>query len=157
MTYLLRKADIANLPVQRKQHFLNENAQCTSQSPGDATGMTGFGFHIIEVQPGKASTERHFHYNEDECIYVLSGQGTAQIGDDVFDIGPGDFMGCPKTGPAHTMTNTGTDILRCIIVGERAPSDVVDYPDQNKRIFRNNGLPWQVVDLDDVSDRPVAK
>jgi uncharacterized cupin superfamily protein len=156
-TYLVRKDEIAELPEQRKAHFLNENARCTSRSPGDATGLTGLGFHIIDVQPGHASTEFHFHYNEDECVYVLSGQGTAQIGDDVFEISAGDFMGYPKGGPAHTMTNTGTEVLRCIVVGERASSDVVDYPHSGKRIFRTTGLPWKVVDLDDVSDRPVVK
>ena len=85
-TYVLTKAEIDNSEAQNKMHFLNSNAQCTNKSLGDKTGLTGFGFHIMEVQPGHDSTEHHFHYNEDECIYILSGQGTARVGDEFFSV-----------------------------------------------------------------------
>lgn len=135
-----------------KTHFLNKNAQRTNKSLGDLTGLTGFGFHIIEVASGKESTEYHKHYHEDECTYVLSGTGKVLIGQQEHDIAAGDFIAYPKGGEAHTMTNTGNDLLRCIVVGERLAHDVGDYPNKNKRIFREAGMPWNLVSLDDITE-----
>lgn len=157
LKYLVKKQDIEKSDKQQKVHFLNSNAQCTHRSLGDLTGLTGFGFHIMEVQPGHDTTEFHFHYNEDECVYVLSGEGRAQIGDDVFTVSEGDFMGYRKGGLAHTIKNVGPDVLRCIVVGQRLDSDVVDYPEKGKRIFRTQGLKWKVANISDLEDRPVIK
>lgn len=146
-TYVLKASEIKELAGTSKTHFLNDNAKRVNKSLGDLTGLTGFGFHIIEVLPGHESTEYHVHYFEDECTYVLSGQGVVTIGDDDFDIGTGDFVGYRASGAAHTMRATGTEPLVCIVVGERLAHDVGDYPHKGKRIYRNAGLPWDLVDL----------
>jgi len=145
---LLHRADIVAMPGTAKTHYLNDNAQRTNRSLGDATGLTGFGFHLIEIAPGRESTEYHVHHEEDECTYVLSGTGTVTIGDTEHAVGPGDFIAYPKGGEAHTMTNSGDEPLVCLVVGERLPHDVVDYPRTGKRLFRHPGLPWQLVDHD---------
>ncbi len=152
-TYLLKAADIDKMEVQEKQHFLNPNARVVNRSLGDVTGLTGFGFHLMEVQPGRDTTTPHFHYREDECVYILEGQGQAQIGDDVFDVSAGDFLGYRKGGKRHGLKNTGTTVMRCIVVGQRFDTDVVDYPEQGKRMFRTTDLPWNVVDLKDIKGR----
>lgn len=149
---ILKRADIENMAGTPKAHFLNPEAQRTNWSLGDATGLTGLGFHIIEVPPGHPSTEYHAHYFEDECTYVLSGSGRVRIGDEEFDIEAGDFVAYPKGGPAHTMTNTGSVGLRCIVVGERLAHDVADYPDKAKRIFRNATMAWDLVDHDAIEN-----
>lgn len=153
--YLVTATDIASEPGLAKTHFLNPNAQRINKSLGDLTGLTGFGFHIIEVAPGRDTTEYHKHHHEDECVYVLEGNATALIGNDAFEIGPGDFLGYRKGGVAHSIKNTGSDLLRCIVVGERLAHDVGDYPNKGKRIFRNAGLPWNLVDHD-VLEEPRA-
>ena len=155
--YILKKEDIEKNEAKKKQHFLNDNAQCANKSLGDSVGLTGFGFHIMEVQPGHDSTEHHFHYNEDECVYILSGQGTAFVGEESYSVSEGDFLGYRKGGLAHSLTNTGASVLKCIVVGQRLESDVVDYPNQGKRIFRSRGLSWKVVDFADINDRPIVK
>lgn len=154
-TYLLRKADIEALPGTDKVHFLNDNGRRNNKSLGDLTGLTGFGFHLISVPPGRESTEYHVHHREDECTYVLSGTGTVTIGGTDHPIGPGDFVGYRKGGDAHVMTNTGDEPLTCIVVGERLANDVADYPRLGKRLFRQAGLPWQMVDRDAIEE-PVA-
>ncbi len=133
-----------------KTHFLNDNAQRINKSLGDMTGLTGFGIHLIEIAPGKESTEYHRHFHEDECTYVLSGTGKVIIGESEHDIGPGDFIGYPKGGEAHTMHNTCTDTLRCLVVGERLAHDVGEYPNRKKRIYRSEGLPWSLVDYENI-------
>ena len=145
-TYLISKSEIAALVGTPKTHFLNSNAKRLNKSLGDLAGLTGFGFHIIEVAPGCETTEYHVHHFEDECVYVLAGEATATIGDIDYPIGEGDFIGYRKGGLAHTIVNTGSSTLRCIVVGERLAHDVGDYPRQGKRIYRNDGQPWDLVD-----------
>lgn len=151
-TYLVSADDIATMDGLAKTHFLNPNAQRINKSLGDLTGLTGIGFHIIEVQPGHDTTEHHMHHHEDECVYILSGHGTAYIGDAAHPVKTGDFLGYRKGGLAHSLKNTGDDLLRCIVVGQRLPHDVGDYPRQGKRIYRNDGLPWNLVDHGDIVD-----
>lgn len=145
-TYLISAREIAAMEGLNKTHFLNDNAKRVNKSLGDATGLTGIGFHIIEIEPGCESTEYHMHHFEDECVYVLSGTATAYIGDESHAIGAGDFIGYRKGGAAHSITNTGTEVFRCIVVGERLAHDVGDYPKRGKRIFRNEGMAWDLVD-----------
>lgn len=150
--YLITKAQIDTMEGTEKTHFLNPNAKRLNKSLGDLTGLTGFGFHIIEVQPGHETTEHHVHHFEDECVYVLSGTATAIIGEEEVVIGAGDFLGYRKGGLAHSIRNTGDDVLRCIVVGDRLAHDVGDYTRQGKRIFRNAGQPWQLVDHAQIED-----
>lgn len=146
--YLVSKEEIAQIEGTDKTHFLNKNAKRINKSLGDLTGITGFGFHIIEVQPGHETTEFHQHYHEDECVYVLEGSAEAQIGDDCYAIKGGDFIGYRAGGKAHTIRNTGDVLLKCIVVGQRLDHDVADYPNLQKRIYRQKDLPWNLVDID---------
>ena len=92
------------------------------------------------------------HHFEDECVYVLSGTATAYIDETPHEISAGDFIGYRKGGVAHSITNTGSDTFRCIVVGERLAHDVGDYTRLGKRIYRNEGIPWNLVNHDHVID-----
>lgn len=150
--YIVTREEVGRMEGLQKTHFLNPNAQRVNKSLGDMTGITGFGFHIIEVEPGHETTEHHKHYHEDECVYVLQGSATAFIGEESFPIKAGDFIGYRKGGQAHSIINTGDELLRCIVVGERLAHDVADYPRQQKRIYRNHGMKWNLVNIDAISE-----
>ena len=134
-----------------RTHFLNENAIRLDKSLGDLAGLKNLGFHIIEVEPGYESTEFHFHHNEEECCYVLSGEATITIGKEEYLVGTGDFVGYPAEGEAHTMKNTGESTLICIIAGQRLESDIVDYPNLNKRLYCH-GEKCDLVNIGDIVD-----
>lgn len=153
--YLVTREEIEAMEGLHKTHFLNPNAKRINKSLGDITGLSGFGFHMIEVQPGHDTTEHHLHHYEDECLYVLAGRGTAYIGDDQIEVNAGDFLGYRKGGLAHSITNSGDSPLRCIVVGERLPHDVADYPRLRKRLYRNSGMTWELVKFDAI-ERPDA-
>jgi uncharacterized cupin superfamily protein len=142
--YLSAKS-IAEMAGQRKIHFLNDNAVRINKSLGDAAGLKNIGVHLITVQPGHASTEFHAHSAEEECIYVLSGHGTATIGTENYTIGPGDFIGCTLNGVAHCMKAEGTEPLVGLVIGQRLTHDVTDYPNLKKKLYRSNGE-WNVVE-----------
>lgn len=155
--YIVTKEEIEEYKGIEKTHFLNENAKRINKSLGDLTGLTGFGFHIIEVQPGHDSTEFHKHYHEDECLYILEGQASASIGTETYSVKAGDFIGYRAGGEAHSLRNDGSSILRCIVVGQRLDNDVGDYPRLNKRVYRQKGLPWNLVDLENVKEPRAGK
>jgi len=150
--YLIKREEIDQMEGTSKTHFLNANARRINKSLGDAAGLTGFGFHIIEVEPGHETTEHHLHHHEDECVFVLSGTATALIGDEELPIGHGDFVGYRKGGLGHSIKNTGCETLRCIVVGQRLAHDVCDYPVLNKRMFRNQGMPANLADLSEIEE-----
>ena len=151
--YVIPAAGIAAMAGEMRTHFLNENARRREKALGTATGLSEIGFALVEVAPGEESTEHHKHYHEEECYYVLEGRGEARIGSERIEIGPGDFIGCRKGGLAHSLKNTGDAPMRCIVVNQRKAHDVSDYPRKGKRLFRNQNLTWNMVDLT-VIDRP---
>lgn len=144
--YLVTREEIAAMAGLSKTHFLNANAQRINKSLGDLTGLTGLGFHLIEVAPGHETTEHHLHHHEDECVFVLAGEASAWIGEVCHPIRAGDFLGYRKGGLAHSIRNTGTEPLVCLVAGERRAHDVGDYPRLAKRIYRNAGMAWNLVD-----------
>lgn len=47
--YLITAKEIDAMAGLEKSHFLNKDAQRRNKSLGDLTGLTGLGFHLIEV------------------------------------------------------------------------------------------------------------
>jgi uncharacterized cupin superfamily protein len=123
----------------KRIHTLNPAAIRMDTSIGDEVGLKNIGIHLITIGPGDKSTEFHTHRYEDEAIYVLSGRGTEIMGETKQKIGPGDFIGFPAGGDAHETINDGTEPLVCLVIGQRLPQDVVDYPRRGKRLYRNSG------------------
>jgi len=77
------------------------------------------------------------------------------IGDKEYAVKAGDFLGYRKGGQAHSIRNSGTGLLRCIVVGQRLPHDVADYPKRAKRLYRNVGMAFDLVDVDTI-EHPIA-
>ncbi len=151
--YHLSADDIRKVSASEKTHFLNDHARRREKSLGSMTGLSEIDFCLIEVDPGNESTEHHKHYHEEECVYILDGEGTARIGAESVEVRAGDFVGFRKGGLAHSLKNTGEEVLRCIVVSQRKNHDVSDYPRKGKRLFRNKDLTWNLVDVN-VIDRP---
>ena len=42
----------------------------------DAGGLTQYGAYVETLQPGARPLDRHWHENEDEFLYMLSGEAT---------------------------------------------------------------------------------
>ena len=149
--YLSAK-QIAAMPSIRRVHQLNAAAIRGDKSLGDETGLKNIGIHLITIAAGDKSTEFHSHKYEDEAIYVLSGHGTEAIGNETYKIGPGDFIGLPAGGPAHETINDGSEPLVCLVIGQRLPQDVVDYPHKGKRLYRNSGQ-RDMIDIAQITPR----
>ena len=134
---------------QLRTHSLNPNAVREIKSLGDAVGLTQLGVHLVTIMPGRDSTEYHRHLYKEEFLYVLSGCGEAQIDGSIYAMAAGDFLGFPRGGVAHGLTNTGDAPLVCLVAGQRLEQDVCDYPRQNKRLYIN-GAEEDLVDFDHI-------
>ena len=81
----------------------------------------------------------HFHALQEEFVFVLSGTGTARIGDQDCAIGPGDYLGFPVDGTPHGIRNTGEEDLVCLMGGERTETEVATFPELGKRAIQHEG------------------
>ena len=144
---LLKAADIEAMEAVVSPHPLNPNALRLRKSLGDATGLTELGVHRIELMPGRDSSEYHWHHYEEECVYVLAGHGQALIDEQAHAVGPGDFLGFARNGPAHVITNTGDAPLLLLVAGQRLAQDICDYPHRRKRLYVH-GEQCDLVDFD---------
>ena len=89
----------------------------------------------------------HQHLCEEEYVYILEGTGTARIGDTVLQVEAVDFIYYPTGGEAHDLRNAGSKILKYIIVRQRLDLDIVDYPEQARRLYCANGEKGDLVDM----------
>lgn len=110
----------------------------------DAGGLTQFGAHVETLQPGSRSSERHWHEEEDEFLYVLSGEATV-IEDDVTHLlHPGDAACWPAgAANAHQVVNRSDEPCTYLIFGTRMAREVIHYPDVEK-IGYIEGETWRL-------------
>lgn len=104
----LSAAAIKAMEGEVRVHTLNPNAVRISKSLGDAVGLTQLGVHMVTIMPDHESAEYHRHLYEEEFAYVLSGNGLAVIDDKSFEITTGVFLGFPRRGVAHSISNNGS-------------------------------------------------
>lgn len=137
--HILKAEDIAKMPETLKIHPLNHQAHRYHKFLSDALGMTHLGVHLVRIEPGQESTQFHFHHQEEEFIYILSGRGIAEIGETEFIVAAGDFMGFTVPSAPHLIRNPFTEDLVYLLGGERRDFDICDYPKLQKRLIRFPG------------------
>ena len=73
------------------------------------------------IEPGGFVPD-HYHKWEDQTFHVIAGELEAKIGDELFQVGAGDTIHCPR-GISHFMKNTGdspTKLISYIFPGDWA-------------------------------------
>lgn len=146
---LLKAAAITNMEWHQKTHLVNQHAVRDAKFLGNATGMTDLGFQVMRVMPGHEYAEYHRHLYEEQCFYILSGQGEVIIEERGYPLETGDFLGFPKSGVAHTIINSGTEPLILLSARVNLEQDVCDYPRKKKRLYMN-GAEEALVDFESV-------
>lgn len=119
-------------PAYQVQHPHNPRSKLFMTRLSDPAGLTRVGVNLARLPPGKEAFVPHAHTLCEEWVYVLEGHGTAVIGDQELAIGPGDFLGYPIDGLAHTLVNTGDVDLVVLQGGERREGDVGRFPTLGK-------------------------
>ena len=89
---------------------------------------------VYEIPPKKAAYPYHFHHNNEETYYIISGEGIIRTPDGKRKVCAGDFLFFP-TGEkgAHKLTNSSdTDNLVYIDFDVVHDVDITVYPDSDK-------------------------
>ncbi len=125
---VIHKDEAAVMPVTKGKHHM------MLRRLGGAAGGQMLGANLTELPPGAISFPFHYHCATEEGIYVVSGRGTARIGEARVAVRAGDWIAFP-VGPdhAHQMINDGDEPLVYLCVSAAAQKvDVVGYPDSKK-------------------------
>ncbi|HEX3709556.1 MAG TPA: cupin domain-containing protein [Pseudolabrys sp.] len=119
---------------------------------GHAAGLTQFGVNLLRLKPGAASSQRHWHDNEDEFAYVLEGEVVLREDDGETVLKPGDAAGWKAGSPnGHQLINRSERDALVLEVGTSAPAEKVTYPDidmlfertgTNRKYTRKSGEPY---------------
>ncbi|AEI92493.1 cupin domain-containing protein [Roseobacter litoralis] len=96
---------------------------------GDVGGLTQFGVSLQTLQPGRQSSQMHWHTEEDEFMLMIHGTLTVVENGVETVVGAGDAC-CWKAGDttAHTLRNNSDAPATYLVVGTRAADDVCHYP-----------------------------
>ncbi|NOT41174.1 MAG: cupin domain-containing protein [Alphaproteobacteria bacterium] len=98
------------------------------------------GVAVEELQPGMQSAPAHYHFFEEEHVYVLEGTLTVRLGASRHAMKAGAYACFPAGQKAgHCLINDSGTVCRYVIIGERSPNEVVVYPDSNKVLVRPLG------------------
>lgn len=79
-----------------------------------------FDFLVIEHLAYGAGPPLHLHTTFEDSFFVLDGLLTVQLGDDVVELGSGDFATAPP-GVPHSLTNAHADQSVCRAVNLLTP------------------------------------
>lgn len=145
---LLRATEIEGLAQARIRHPFNPNSDVRLRRLSELAGLGRVQVSLARVPPGKESFAYHAHESDEEFVFILSGRGRAQIGDETVEVGPGDFMGFAAAGAAHHLTNPYDEDLVYLMGGERSRVEVGIFPEAGKRIIFTAGGLWQVDEAD---------
>lgn len=107
----------------------------------DAGGLTQFGHKVETLGPGCASSNRHWHEEEDEMAYVLSGEVTLVEDDGETALRPGDAA-CWRAGSptAHHLVNRSDGPASYLVVGTRSANDTVHYTEVDELFTRRDSV-----------------
>lgn len=76
-------------------------------------GALGITLRLVEIpvpRSGDSPRGPHQHFDHEECVYVLSGQGTTVADSGQYALEPGDTLLMPP-GEKHVTRNTGSEPL----------------------------------------------
>jgi uncharacterized cupin superfamily protein len=114
---------------------------------GVAADLTQFGVNLVTLKPGAWSSQRHWHMNEDELVYVVSGELVLVEDDGETVLRAGDaaaWKAGVKNGH-HLINRTSKDAV-LLAIGTRDDADWGEYPDIDlkfnpSRYDRKGGVP----------------
>ena len=97
-----------------------------------ATGLSNFGVNLVRLEPGSASSARHWHTTQDEFVYVVAGTATLVTDEGETELGLGMAAGFPAGNPnGHQVANRTDEDVWYLEVGDRPQSEDVTYPDDD--------------------------
>jgi uncharacterized cupin superfamily protein len=139
-----RHPNVVNIDEVEANTMEKGKHRVSARRLGPQAGNAQLGATLTEVPPGAISFPLHYHCMNEEAIYVVSGTGTARIGNERISVRPGDWIALP-VGPehAHQMINDGDVPLVYLCVSTAHKCEVVGYPESKKVGYWGGPSPLQ--------------
>jgi uncharacterized cupin superfamily protein len=138
---MAKKIDLSSAPIRVGSAYPAPfDAPCatrTKQRLGVAAGLTQFGVNRLRLQPGSWSSQRHWHVQEDELVYVLEGEVVLVTDAGEETLRAGDSAGF-KAGErdGHHLQNRSDREAVLLEVGSCFPGgDTAEYSDIDMRVL----------------------
>ncbi len=136
------KIDIASLKLDNATNYPAPFRQAVlgrwRKRLGNAAGLDQFEVNLTTLKPGAWSSQRHWHANEDELVYVLEGELVLCENDGETVLSPGDAAGWKaNTSNGHCLINRSPRDAIYLEIGTRAAREKVEYPDIDMRLERD--------------------
>jgi uncharacterized cupin superfamily protein len=97
---------------------------------GNAVGLNHFGVNLVHLPPGQATSQRHWHEQEDEFVYVLEGEVVLVTDAGKETLSVGMAAGFPASAAnGHCIVNKSAAVAVLLEVGTRTTGETVHYPD----------------------------
>jgi len=130
----MSRLDLSIIPVLTGTGYPEAFAEAVQgrsrQALGEAGGLTQFGVNLVELQPGAASSQRHWHTHDDEFVMVVSGELTLVSDEGETLMRAGDCAAFPAGRPnGHHLINKGWGNALFLAVGPNSAQDRAEYPD----------------------------
>jgi uncharacterized cupin superfamily protein len=135
-----------DLPTRQGSDYpVPHNAPCMSRirrALGNAFGLSQFGVNLMDLPPGAWSSQRHWHENQDEFVYVLEGEVVLVTDEGETLLRPGMIAGFRAgTANGHHLVNRSDKTARVLEVGTRTVEEVAHYSDIDMMV-RENADGW---------------
>jgi uncharacterized cupin superfamily protein len=148
------RIDIVAVPIHKGSSYPAPfDAPCATRTRrrlGAAGGLRDFGVNLMTLPPGGWSSQRHWHSDEDEFVYVLEGELKLVEDSGAILLRAGDCAAFPKgSGVGHHLINESSAVAVYLEVGSRHPNDLttcsdVDMMSSNAdgRFVHKDGTPY---------------
>jgi uncharacterized cupin superfamily protein len=104
------------------------------QRLGDAAGLTKIGINRVTLAPGVWSSQRHWHAQEDEFVYVLQGVAVLVTDSGETLLRAGDCAGFPAgSRDGHMLRNDSSEDVVFLVASNRDDADWGEYSDIDMR------------------------
>ena len=128
------RIDVTAVPARRRSGYPKPfDAPCSARTRrrlGEAGGLRDFGVNLMTLPPGGWSSQRHWHSDEDEFVYLLEGEVTLVEDGGETLMRSGNCAAFPKgTGNGHHLINRSSATAVYLEVGSRHPNDVTTCSD----------------------------
>jgi uncharacterized cupin superfamily protein len=100
---------------------------------GRQVGAQRLGASIWEVPPGEAAYPYHWHFIEEELVYVMAGRPSLRTPEGWRELEEGEFVSF-RVGEegAHQLINRTEEPVRFLSISTGGTPEICIYPDSNK-------------------------
>ena len=119
-------------PKELMQYYQGNTDTYKQIKVGDLGGLTQFGVNKTILPTNSATAMRHWHEEEDEFVFIISGSAILVDKDGEHEMNSGDcatFKAGDNNG--HAIVNKSNKDVVLLEVGTRSKKDIVHYTDKD--------------------------